>query len=293
MEEFEYKGLWWFPQFPEHQVAGTLKFHPTDGATLETVGNDFSVPTRELFGVRDEPFPGATLIPQNIVIDTICGYTNKGDPVTLYNCVQRGEKLAIGYIGTTYRVQVVFIGCHFEKDEDVVFDSLAIQYTHLEKWLGITGFSGGFKRSEKMEYVDGEIKYELPERLETRVNNLTIAFYYSLRVASDMFVDVHAKQATFVEIKPDQPMHYNDYHSNVIYHLRNFLSLGTGTAVLPVVVVGKSRKCLFENSSGESVPREVYIFYSAKGSNVSEEKSLDRWDMLFRYQDIADGFQYH
>lgn len=291
MEEFEFKGLWWFPQFPNHQVAGTLRFHPVDGAVLETMGDNFTGPITELFGVRDEPFTGATLIPQNIVIDTICGYTNKGDAVTLWKCVQGGENWAIGYVGSTIRAQAVFIGCHFEKGEDIVFDSMAINYSHLESWLGITGFSGGFRRSETGEYLGGEIKYELPDRVEFRVNNLNIAFYHKLGLASDLFVDIHTKQTTFVEITPDNPMHYNDYYSDIIYHLRNFLSLGTGTAVLPLVVKARNKNCTLENSKGESIPRDVYIFYTAKGSTIGERKQIDRWDMLFRYQDIVDEFQ--
>jgi hypothetical protein len=195
----------------------------------------------------------------------------------------------VGYVGSRYRVEVVFKGCHSAKEEDIVFDSIAINYSHLETWLGITGFSGGFRIAEAGN-VNGEIKYELPERTAYRVDDLTIAFYHVLNVAGDRLVDIHAKQTSFVEITPDHPMHYNDYHQKVIYHLRNFLSLGTGTAVLPLIVKARSKACTSEDSKGESVPCDVHIFYIAKGAAVAEKKHLDRRDMPFRYQDIADDF---
>ncbi|MBI5960161.1 MAG: hypothetical protein HY866_15580 [Chloroflexi bacterium] len=273
MEEFEYKGLWWLPQSPDHQVAGTLKFHPVDGAVLETTGD--------------------TLIRQDGVIETICGYTNKGDPVTLWKCIRSGETWAVGYVSSTYQVHVIFIGCHFEKYEDIVFDSISIRYTYLEQWFGISGFSSDFKFSEKGERIGTEISYKLPERFESRIDNLNIAFYHRHRVVGDQFVDFHMNQATYVEITPDQPMHYNDFQEDVIYHLRNFLSLGTGSAILPIVIIGKNKNCTMKISENESVPRDVYIFYNPQGSILEEKRKIHPSEKLFYFQDIADNFQTH
>lgn len=114
MEEFDRKGLWWLPQYPDHRVAGTLKFDPEDGAVLELIGDSFAKDVTELFAAQN-------------VINTIWGSTEKGDSVTLQKCAQSGGRLATGYTSTNYRAQEVFIGCHFrDGEEDVVFDSIAI-----------------------------------------------------------------------------------------------------------------------------------------------------------------------
>ena len=36
MEKFEYKGMWWTPENPDHKVAGVIKFDPVEGSVVET-----------------------------------------------------------------------------------------------------------------------------------------------------------------------------------------------------------------------------------------------------------------
>ncbi|MCU0514845.1 MAG: hypothetical protein MUE40_20005, partial [Anaerolineae bacterium] len=125
MDEFEFKGLWWLPQFPDHQVAGTLKFHPVDGAVLETLYDGLGNLIANLYGIHISSSVTVTVFPKDIVIDTIYGYDNKGDAVTLFQCNYYGSHSDI-------QVKVILMGCHFEKKEDLVFDSMTINYSHLE-----------------------------------------------------------------------------------------------------------------------------------------------------------------
>ena len=286
MEAFEKRGMWWFPQHPDDQFPGILKFDPVEGATLDVLGNSLIAPIVDTYGTLE--IGDLKMAPDNVVIDIICGYMD-GHPVTLYKCRQAGFDLAVGYEGTRFIVQVVFIGCHYENDEDVVFDSISINYTDLENWFGVTGFTGGFKLAEaEGGFVEGKYDYSPPTEISYRVDNMSIVFRHELEVVSDFFVDIHARQRTFVEIKPDIPMHYNDYHRAPIYHVRNLLTLGTGNAVLPLVVKGRKTDCVRE-VKGKVFPQDIYILYAPKGGEISQRK-IGRWDMLFRYTDIADDF---
>lgn len=159
----------------------------------------------------------------------------------------------------------------------------------MEEWLGLGGLSYDLTLTPKGEYLDGEFKYVPPKRLEMRVNNLNIAFYHNLHVSGDMFFNIHMNQTTFLEIIPDQPMSIDDYRNNIIYHLRNFLSLGTGRAVSPIVMKGRIKNCTIESSTGESTPRDVYIFYAGLNSRINTSKQFTRRDMLFNYQDVTDN----
>lgn len=299
MDSFEFKGVWRFPQSPNHIIAGILKFDPVEGGRLDTVGETFFEESINLFAVEDTSNSAIRIVPQNIVFDTIWGYTDKGDAVTLHRCRKIGENMAIGYVGASYSVEVIFIGCHFEREEDITFESISINYSNLEQWLGITGFSGGFNRSPKGKYLDGQILYAQPERFEIKVNNYIIAFDHSFQIAGDRFVDIRTKQFSFIEIVPDYPAQYNDYQTDVMYFLRNFLSLGVGGAVIPLAVTGKSKTYTQEDtgeydedsSQEEKTFRYVKIFYVAKGASLKSDKAIERFNMMFGYSDIDDDFQ--
>ena len=108
MEEFEHVGHWWFPQFPDNKVAGILKFHPIEGARLKIIGHGFLEPIKALYGVPERPTKGATLLPSFAKIDIILGRTTGGKDVTLQNCQEAAM------LGSSWHVDNVFFGCHFE-----------------------------------------------------------------------------------------------------------------------------------------------------------------------------------
>jgi len=283
MEEFEYKGLWFLPKSPDHQVSGIIKFHPVEGATLELIGDDFTVDLFEIHSDSDQLIFGKPLITKrDRDVQIVWGYTEKGDPVTLYRCFYNGDIWATGYRGAKYRVQVILIGHHFEKYEDIKFNSILIHYTYLEQWLGITGFSGAFTRPNRTKRTSGQIKYKTPKPLKINVNNFILAFYYNFYLTGDRFVDVRAEQKTLIEIIPNQKLHYDDYQGKIIYHIRNFVSLGLQIPILPLSIQGVMKVKRQE--------KFITIFHNIKGASLSEKKKFQEKNMLFGYQNISDDF---
>jgi hypothetical protein len=291
MEAFEFKGLWWLPQKPDHQVAGILKFSSQDGTTLDLIGDSFKMSLFDLFSVDEQPLTGMKFLPSNIRIETICGNTENGEEITLYNCWEVGENISRGYGGASYGAQVVFIGCHFKKEKDIVFDKISVGYNVVQDWLGVAGFTGKIKTNRRKGiHTQAKLNYKLPKRIEMRIRDFKLTFYADLRLGGNQWSDIHLKQNMFIEIKPDKSLHYLDYHSIPIYNLRNFMSFATGSVVLPTTVTGQNKKFRREVSQKRTTVKDVYIYYSAKG-NQYDQKNISQTSMLFLYRDIAENLE--
>ncbi|MFQ6054681.1 MAG: hypothetical protein ACE5J3_01700, partial [Methanosarcinales archaeon] len=119
MEELEYNGIWWLPENPDNKISGTLKFHPVEGANLELIGS--------FKGLNDLN----TFLQPNIIL----GITSNGKIITLYKCYESQSHMSMPeFLSSSFIASVVFLGHHFEKEEDIIFDSLLLNYSHLEEW---------------------------------------------------------------------------------------------------------------------------------------------------------------
>ena len=138
MQEFEHNGLWWLPENPDNKISGVLKFHPVKGVNLELIGS-----FRESITFNRFLNPGIIL-----------GITSNGKLVTLYKCLESQSLTSIpGFTTSTFIASMVFLRHHFENEENIQFDSLSLSYSHLDEWVGITGFQ------EKTE-IDSEKNFK-------------------------------------------------------------------------------------------------------------------------------------
>jgi len=278
MREFEHKGRWWYPAVDDEdsKALGTLKFHPIKGATLEVLGRDFST------------FPHDIEVPGKILL----GYS-EGLPITLYEVVSDGFAIRDdGYSNTTYRVGVIFVGVHFEKEEDIIFDSMSIHFSHLTEWVGKSGFSVSFKKHPNRwaTHVEGEFKYTPIETQYIQIQDFKLGFDYELEVIGDLFKEIRAKQTTYVDIIPDIPKTFHHYHDYFIYNLRNFLTLSIGRRVLPFIVTGMNKEHTHKNRVGIEVPRDISIYYSRTGAELEQGAPPSQRDIVIKYSAIEKDF---
>jgi len=276
MEKFEYNGMWWLPDQKDKTVSGGLKFDPKDGAFLDLIGSfkDFND-----FQISLEP-------------KIILGFA-EGKKITLYKCYESGSRLNLpGFLSTSFWVSVVFVGCHFEKGEDIVFSSLSVNYSHLAEWTWITGFNSKIEQVEDNSFTKFHVSYSIPDKVEAKIDKLHISIVHSFKEGGDGIEEVILKQTTFVRIEPENSLHIDDYRRNILYHIQNFLSLGIGQAVYPLAVNGQSKNCKTQLSDKKVVYDDISIFYSNK--NISaESKRLHPLEMLFAFRDIAPNFEKH
>ena len=139
IEEFEYKGIWWLPDKPEKQISGTLRFTPNEGGVLELMSS--------FKDIQVEP-------------EIILGVSSNGKNITLHKCFDTKTNFNFpGFLTSSFYANVIFIGAHFQKLEDIKFKSISIHYSHLDEWVNISGFNIKPPGEEK-ELI---IKYKLPE----------------------------------------------------------------------------------------------------------------------------------
>jgi ApeA-like protein len=66
--------------------------------------------------------------------------SSNGKAITLYTCSELNYRSGSrGFPTSIIRADVAFIGCHFEKPEDLMFRRLYIRPLYLEEWSGKSG----------------------------------------------------------------------------------------------------------------------------------------------------------
>jgi hypothetical protein len=275
MEEFEYNGIWWLPENPENKISGILKFHPVEGANLELIGSFKSPKDLNKF------------LQPNIIL----GITSNGKIITLHKCYEYKSPLSMpGFLSSSFIVSMVFVGHHFEKEENIVFDNLSLNYSHLEEWAGITGFQFKFETGPKNELKKHEVSYSFPQKVEAKLGNIKISLDYSFTSGGDRIKEVDLKQTTFIKIEPNKSIHFNDYQRDIYYHIQNFLGLAMGRPVYPLIIKGKTKECKTTLPDGRTVYNDILIFYSMKELPDLSKKLLP-FDILFSFGDIKDNFE--
>lgn len=277
MDKFEYSGYWWLPNHSEKAIAGTLKFDPMDGASLDLIGS----------------FKDVQSINAVLEFGLILGFAN-GKKVSLYRCFETNSHMSLNagmpvFLTSSFVVGVVFVGHHFEKEEDITFKSLSINYSHFEEWTRITGFKFILSTNNQNHLNEYQVTYSFPDKIETKIGDINISFDYSFHDGGDRIKEYHLEQTTFLKIEPVSPLHFNDYLNNICYHLQNFLSLGIGKAVYPLIVKGKNDNCKTELEQGKVTYNDIDIFYQIRNV-LDTSKKLHPLDMFFCFGDIKDDF---
>lgn len=279
MESFEYQGVWWIPEHEDLKVEGRLTFSPLDGARLEIDGHAPSkLLAKSTWTPRKEPSK----------IEILIGTIRSGEQVTLVHCRCRSWILELA--PAVFDVATVLIGCHLNRIEDVKFDSVLLRYSNLEKWLGIQAISleYGFAQENTISFFN--IQFTLPDKLSFRTEGMSLTFHHGVTTHTESLFDYGIHQTCAVEIQPDTPLHWDDYLMGPIYYLRNFLALGMGTTVLPIEVKA-TRSQPIGDLSEETASKRIGIYHRTQGADVSPRDKVYEHEMLFRYPDLADGFE--
>jgi hypothetical protein len=267
IEEFEYKGIWWLPDKPEKQISGTLRFTPNEGGVLELMSS--------FKDIQVEP-------------EIILGVSSNGKNITLHKCFDTKTNFNFpGFLTSSFYANVIFIGAHFQKLEDIKFKSISIHYSHLDEWVNISGFNIKPPGEEK-ELI---IKYKLPEPIKADVSNvLKVLINIRATESSPSFVQKEAtiKQETEIKIETSEDKSFEDYR-RIMYHIQNFLTLGITEPVHPLAIAGLTgvNKEMIEDKVNYP---PVEIFYRLSDIPKSH-KPLHPFDMLFTFKDISNSFE--
>jgi len=138
LEKQEYKGVWFLPEKPEHQVAGTLYFTPNETICLELIG-DFSDDYLENYKERQ-------------VIHGIVKTQTGVSKITLFDCLNYGGS-SRNYVQNCelsfgkYNCQYILLGKHLASMEDSNFYGIRVSFPLFNDWY-------------KYNKIKSDIKYD-------------------------------------------------------------------------------------------------------------------------------------
>ncbi len=270
MDGFEYEGIWWLPDNPQKQISGTLRFTPEEGATLDLIGT-FKDSINEMLNP-----------------DIILGISSNGKEITLYKCFEIRSNVSFpGLLTSSFYADVVFVGAHFQKNEDIRFKEMSIYYLYLDEWVNISGFKIQLEFDEK----EMLIKYESPASIQAGIDKdykIFIGFGVTYPTLSIVQKEVNIKQRTYIRIEPSVEKSLDEYW-NIMGYIQNFLSLGIMEPVYPLIIRGitEVNKKMID---GRPCNRSVEIYYRLPEISKAP-KTLLPHDMLFTFKDISDRFE--
>lgn len=264
-ERFEHQGLWWLPDKPDDRIPGTLKFDPIDGAILNLMGS-----LKDLEDFTNVVRPALIL-----------GLLSNGKAVTLRDCLDAGSTISFpGIPMSSFYVEMVFIGSHFEDSKDVEFEKLSVEYLHLDEWASISGFVLKIPDDHATHPIVIEYKRPNPVTVSIGESKVSLKFRGGLRASNPLVKEARIEQNAYFSIEPPQKTPLNDLLKSV-YHLQHFLSLGISKPVHPVAMWG-------ETLSGEK--RRVDIYFRSLGRTGFADK-IHPAKMLFTYHDLLENFE--
>lgn len=253
LEQITHSGEWWVPSNPEKRIKGKLTFNQTDGARLN-LEEAFTESPKIIYGIS---------LPD-------------GKDITLQDCFPLTWEIP-GFPYEEFKVFAhrVFLGAHFNKSEDVKFNSLNCQMSNFFEWLWKYGIYYESKTSK-----DVLIKYNRPDTISILINpelRIDIDFRHSFS-SKRRNGEVQLKQFAYVSFHPKENKDIDDY-LNLMHHFRNFLCLATHVSIFPQEIIG---------FTDDKLSSKVEVFYQIDTPINTE---ADVYNSLFTFKDVENKFE--
>lgn len=238
MESFEYHGYWRLPN-QTTTIAGTLKFSPTQGGTLELLGSF------EEFGGISNPIAAKHEI--------IHGYTPDGKFITLYKCINIHTSFSQpGYFTTKFYVNVIFVGIFFDNLQEITFKKISINFLNLDEWLGLNFLN--YKQSKsKKEHI---LKYKIPAIKKFTIDNMFLTIDFNLNISTTQTRGT-MQQTPYLKLEYDSEKHFDEFYKR-IFELQNFLTFLMNSATYPIKVLGYNKKMKLQYRTKPFIQRFIF-----------------------------------
>ena len=273
MESFERMGYWWLPgepgkpidEIPQKAIPGKLSFDPVTGGMLSLLGNLDS----------DDPY-GTKAGKQ---FDIIQGFASGSNGwITLLLCYVNSRTTGSAISETVLGVRYIFAGYSywFDSVEDIVFESLSVEYTYLNDWLSQKNIDIDMSYGNQKGLKSYSAKYTEPDPIEIPLDNKKITIWAKFGWKTSM-TEVSIRDEYRISITPEEPVRFFEYPKYINFHLPNFLTLATGHTNFPLNVSG----LVSEDRGGMSIYFKIMGF-------TEKASRLTPWPMLFTYEDVKE-----
>lgn len=266
MKQFTYNGVWWLPESPSAQVAGTLQFSKEEGLQLS------------LFGVLGEhgAIVGEKRIP--IIVGAVWD-SPLGEDVTLTGSWAKG--ITFGSVGLTreeYHVDRAFIGRHLENDQSFSFSHLKISLSGLSSWAhNYTGFGQKYITKTADHRAGFEIQWISPEPISGKIPGGDLLLGLGAKM-SMLARDWSIKEQIGLSITVEQPQSADGLNAKYVYPLQNFLTLATDH---PNALVAFSVRQPDSND-------DIHVIGARVFDDTEAAEGLTPHKMIFSLNDVRD-----
>jgi hypothetical protein len=270
-ELLSYKGNFFFPDYPEDLVSGTLTIQSDGTSYLDLLGAfkiDGFLATRKL--------------------QTIWGVLFSGDKVSLIGSYRGKSVYRSAGSEVSYQVGTTMIGTHVQDRDQAVFTVISAEIDLLQDWLGIDGgnlsFTSDFKQTT--------YSYQQPVDIDFKIDNrLSGTIYFRNEFWQGREYGNEFRQRVRLELESTDLRTANEL-INAFLSFRHLLSIFVCQQVdirQIVMTAPNEKRELINPTPGKGLPQKEILVYFKPGQKFTP--LLDRLVPFVRYRDIAPDFQ--
>jgi hypothetical protein len=263
-----FKGYWWLPSNPEIQVSGELVHDPETGTSLKLMG---------CLGNDD-------LTKVGFRAEIILGFSVCGKKLTLLNTWQNQLNMgAPGMPTSEFVVNSLFIGEHYTRIEDILFNRIVVQLKNLPEWLNISGFKIDNSSNST------SISYTQPPAISFTINEFfkgEFTFAHSTHYAKNPSIE-ETISLVISSTDEERVYTYSDF-LEMMYAFQMLLTFSTFSASFPLKIEFYS-SAVCDDFFGKKVLRPVKLINTIRVRRG--ERDVHSAFMLFNYIDIKENFQ--
>lgn len=315
LEEFVSLGKWWLPNNPEVEVPGKLSFSSENGATLELLGSFYSSPFEEIGDILNSSSLTKSLNVNNnvqagVAIDfikpketIILGLLDNNEEISLYRCSGEINKYEFSTERATlvFYIEYIFRKIHFNKEEDIQFKSISVQYSNLREWVGKSG----------IEIIPGKeenqvlISYQPPSNIHiAKIENLDLNITFSQVYFNPFnffskreYYRANLEQIVWLTMENPCNQPFNEC-IQLLINFRDLLSFAMTKPTSVIEVSGRTNVTYTKGvlqASGKIVLEEeqretqVFILFSLGNSAKAVEIEIPTNKMLFLFRDLENN----
>lgn len=261
MKSFEYHGLWWLPNYPEHKVAGFLTFSQEGNFTLETIG-----------ALRPPNTPKGIYF-----LDLINGDIVGGKKITLVDCSQiyHSHNTSNEIESSKYKVSIAYEGIHFKNYSELTFSHAYVIYTYLWEWAGVSGLQSSLGKG--ISPIDS-ITYSPPKDIYVQHNDTRISIIFRANPNIERKIGT-LKEWTQLSFYNPTERTFEQISKDFIFPLQTLITLGT---TKPNFV----EAMYFVKESVSLYPIQVY--YQQRFYQTNSDDIFDNSNLLFNLLDFQN-----
>jgi len=274
MQEFEATGYWFLPDNPSREIAGTLRFSPSDGLTLSLSGT-----------LKDKEFFQPPAVEKHAMIHGVTNESPYGKMFSLVDCFRSSASLHMpGFATEKIHANSAYAGEHLLQEGDLRFDEFCVYFSDLPNWIRLAGIPMDAAKTDD-RVGDLHFNYHAPKAIQVTFAEKSLALEFHRESSCSKRSFTFREHVAFCMRNLEQ-VAIDQIHREYLRPLHNFFTFAADFPnAIDELVVRNGRLRL----QGADRPSAIHVLMQPQYVRA-EEKPRDAHDMLFTYEDVSDFF---